>query len=182
MQNQQANVQQHIDPCQVPRFRVITVQRWQIIDQAVGDLQHPAHHHGGAAQQRQNHIVEHQPATLQDDRPTALGIGHRLPVSQIDQCACVAGEQAGQQSTFFQRGEPVTDGLVARQNRWLRFFRACEFVAGMEVDNVRFVESVIVVDRPCAIRQPGQHAGLQLTRLSNRIQQVLTTGVLMQGF
>lgn len=90
-------------------------------------------------------------------------------------------EQTGQHSIFFDSFQPIRCRCIAHQNRRRRFFERSEVVADMKMDDVRFIEAVIGVDRPGTIGEPRQYTALQRSGEGDRFEQITAGSILLEG-
>ena len=169
MQQHHAQVQYQVNRCRRPIELIATLQGLNVLLQRVQQLHQPGHR-GHRPPKRHGHDIEQQPCPLAQCLPAALGVGHRLFISERQQQVPI-----GCIKFLVNVAKPEFDRQPGR-------FRTLRQRIGVDADDtdVRFAETTMVVDRPGAGLHPVKNTLLQNLRFTHVFEQSREAGIFTQ--
>ena len=117
---------------------------------------------------------------MQQYRPAAFTVRHRLCVGLVYQRSGIAAVQRQHQLTVMQVLQQLTAGAIGCQLRRGGYFTRGKLIPRAEPNVMRLKETAVVIDRAGTVTQPGQYAGLQSPRFDDGVEQRVPGGEFKQ--
>ena len=117
---------------------------------------------------------------MQQYRPAAFTVRHRLCVGLVYQRSGIAAVQRQHQLTVMQVLQQLTAGAIGCQLGRGGYFTRGKLIPCAEPNVMRLKETAVVIDRAGTVTQPGQYAGLQSPRFDDGVEQRVPGGEFKQ--